>query len=79
LLAEGIKTELEWPGLDYTFDPTRRKQVVDNDNFRAPQLTKENMLHPRQCKAFVQAELDKGHKVIASYVENFLFLGGEFV
>lgn len=78
LLTEGFKSELEWPGLDYTFDPVRRKPVVGNDNFRAPQLTKENILHPKQSKESVQAELDKGHKVIESYVDNFRFLGGEF-
>lgn len=79
LLAEGFKSELEWPGLDYTFDPVRRKQVLGNDNFRAPQLTKENILHPKQSKELVQAELYKGHKVIESYVDSFRFLGGEFV
>lgn len=78
LLAEGFKSELEWPGLDYTFDPVRRKQVVGNDNFRAPKLTKESILHPRQSKDFVQTELDKGHKIIERYVAGFRFLGGEF-
>ena len=78
LLEEGFKSELEWPGLDYTFDPVRRKQLVGNDNFRAPQLTKEKILHPKQSKDFVQTKLDKGHKVIASYVGNFRFLSGEF-
>ena len=78
LLAEGFKSELEWPGLDYTFDPVRRKPVVGNDNFRAPQLTKENILHPKQSKELVQSELDKGYKVIESYAKDFRFLGGEF-
>ena len=78
LLAEGFKSELEWPSLDYTFDPVRRKKVVGNDNFRAPQLTKENILHPKQSKDFVQTELDKGYKVIECYVDNFRSLGGEF-
>lgn len=77
LLAENFESELEWPGLDYTFDPARRKQVVGNDNFWAPQLTKENILHPKQSKAFVVAELHKGHKVIEGYAEKFRFLGGE--
>jgi hypothetical protein len=79
LLAEGLKSELEWPDLDYTFDPVRRKQVFGNDNFRAPQLTKKNILHPKQSKDLVQAELDKGHKVIEGYVDSCRFLGGEFV
>ena len=78
LLAEGFRSELEWPGLDYTFDPVRRKQVVGNDNFRVPQVTKENILHPKQSKKLVQSELDKGYKVIDSYVNDVRFLGGEF-
>jgi hypothetical protein len=78
LLAENFKSELEWPDLDYTFDPVRRKQVIGNDNFRAPRLTEENTLHPRQSKEFIQAELDKGHKVIGNYVDKFRYLGSEF-
>ncbi len=78
LLAEGFESELEWPGFDYTFDPVRGKQVVGNDNFRAPRLTKQNILHPKQSKDFLKTELHKGHKVIESYVDNFRFLGGEF-
>lgn len=78
LLTEGFKSKLEWPDLDYTFDPVRQKQVFGNDNFRAPQLTKENILHPRQSKALVTIDLDRGHKVIESYVKSPRFLGGEF-
>ena len=78
LLAENFKSELEWPDLDYTFDPVRREQVVGNENFRVPQLTKENILHPRQSKEFIQSELDKGHKIIGNYVDNFRYLGGKF-
>ena len=77
LLAESFKTQLEWPDLDYAFDPVRRTQIFGNDNFRAPQLTKENILHPRQSKDLAQTELDKGYKVLDSYADNFQFLGGE--
>lgn len=78
LLSEGFRSELEWPGLDYTFDPVRRKQIVGNDNFRVPKLTKENILHPKQSKKLVQSELVKGYKVIDGYVNDVRFLGGEF-
>ena len=77
LLAEDFKSVIEWPDLDYTFDPVRRRQVVGNDNFRVPPLSKENILHPRQSKTLVQNELDKGHKVIERYVTDFCFLRGE--
>ena len=79
LLAENFRSELELPGLDYTFDPVSRKQVFGNDNFRTPPLTKENVLRPKQSKQFVTAELHKGQKAIESYAENFEFLGGEFL
>jgi len=78
LLAERFESELEWPGLDYTFDPVRRKMVIGNDNFRAPRLTKENILHPKQSRDLVEAELHKGHKTIESYVASFRVLGGGF-
>jgi len=77
LLAEDYESELEWPGLDFTFDPVRRKEVVGKDNFRAPQLTKENVLHPKQSKSLVLSELHKGYRVIESYVKEFRLLGGE--
>jgi len=78
LLAEDYESELEWPGLDFTFDPVRRKLVVGKDNFLAPQLTRENVLHPKQSKDLVLSELHKGYKVIESYAKKFRFLGGEF-
>lgn len=77
LLAENFESKFEWSGLDYTFDPVRLEQVVGNDNFRTPQLTKENILRPKQSKEFVLSELHKGHKVIENYVVNYKFLGGE--
>ncbi len=77
LLAENYESKFEWPGLDYTFDPVRLEQVVGNDNFRAPQLTKENILRPKQSKRYVLNELHKGDKAIENYVANFKFLGGE--
>lgn len=79
LLAEGFRSELEWPDLDHTLDPVSGRQVVGNDHFRAPRLTKENIIHPKQSQMLVETELDKGHKVIGSYVSNFRYLHGGFV
>lgn len=78
LLSEGFKSRLEWPGLDYTFDPVRQKEVWGNDKFRAPRLTKEDILRPKQSKELVQRELDKGYKALETYSQNFRHLGGEF-
>lgn len=77
LLAEDFESKLEWPALDYTYDPVRIAEVVSKDNLRAPRLTKENILRPKHSKEFVLKELNKGTKVIESYVEKFKFLDGE--
>lgn len=77
LLSSKYASQLEWPGLDYTFDPVRRQEVFGNERFRAPDLSKENILHPKQSKEFVQQELNRGQKVIESYVDNYEFLGTE--
>lgn len=78
LLSEGFKTGIEWPGLDYTFDPVRQKKVFGNANFRAPRLTKGDILRPKQSKKLVLRELDKGYKALEAYSQNFKHLGGEF-
>lgn len=75
LLSSKYTSTLEWPGLDYTFDSVRRKEVFGNERFRAPDLSKENILHPKQSKKFVQQELNRGQKVIESYVDDYEFLG----
>lgn len=77
LLSDKFVSQFEWPGLDYTFDPVRLQEVFGNERFRAPAITKKNILHPKQSKEFVQTELNKGQKVIASYIDNYDFLGGE--
>jgi hypothetical protein len=77
LLSGKYAGQFEWPGLDYTFDPVRRQEVFGNERFRAPAITKEDILRPRQSKEFVQHELNKGQKVIESYVDNYEFLRTE--
>jgi hypothetical protein len=76
LLAENFESQFEWPGLDYTYDPVRRKEVIANHNFRAPRLSKTQIIKPRQTKTFVHNELHKGHKLLDSYVDITRFLGG---
>jgi len=77
LLSDKFVSQFEWPGLDYTFDPVRRQEVFGNERFRAPAITKKNILHLKQSKEFVQNELNEGQKVIESYVDNYEFLGSE--
>ncbi|MCB2184207.1 MAG: HNH endonuclease [Desulfobulbaceae bacterium] len=77
LLSGKHASQLEWADLDYTFDPVRRKEVFGNERFRAPNIAKEDILHPKQSKVFVQQELNRGQKLIESYVDNYEFLGTE--
>jgi hypothetical protein len=77
LIAEGYQSILEWPGLDYTYDPVRGAEIIGKESFRAPRLTKENVLHPKQSKAFVCEELDNGTKVIDGYVDRVKFISSE--
>jgi hypothetical protein len=77
LIAEGYQSLLEWPGLDYTYDPVRGEELIGRENFRAPLRTKDDILHPRQSKELVLAELHSGTKVIEMYVDKFTFISGE--
>jgi hypothetical protein len=77
LIAEGFQSLLEWPGLDYTYDPVRGAEIIVKESFRAPQLTKENILRPKQSKALVLAELNSGTRVIENYVTKFKLISGE--
>lgn len=77
LLAEEFQSQIEWAGLDYTYDPVRGAEVIGKDNFRAPQLTKENILRPKQSREFILGQLNSGTKVIESYVAKFKLISGE--
>ena len=77
LLSDSFFSRFEWPGLDYTFDPVRREKAFSDPRFRAPDITKEDILRPKQSLEFVQSELNKGQKVVESYVDNYEFLGSE--
>ena len=53
LLSECFKYPLEWPDLDYTYDPVTRLEVSGKEGFRAPSLKKSEILHPKQSKELV--------------------------
>ena len=78
MVSETFVSHLEWPGLDYTFDPLRIQNVLGNDRFRVPTLTKENILKPKQSEKFILGELDKSHRMLENYVENYMFVRNEF-
>lgn len=77
LLSDSFSSQLEWADLDYTFDPVRLQEVLGNERFQAPNISKQDILQPKQSKEFVLAELNKGYKIIESYVDNYQFIQGE--
>jgi hypothetical protein len=77
LLSDTLVSHLDWPDLDYTFDPVRSRDVYGNDRFRVSALTKDNMLRPKQSKKFVFDELNIGFKMLENYVEKFKFVRSE--
>ncbi len=77
LLSDNFASQVEWADFDYTFDPVRLQEVLGNERFRAPNISKQDILHPKQSKEFVLTELNKGYKVMESYVDNYEFMRGE--
>jgi hypothetical protein len=79
LLSDTLVSHLDWPDLDYTFDPVRSRYVYGNDRFRVPALTKENILRPKQLKKFVFNELNTGLKMLENYAEKIKFVRSDSV
>lgn len=75
IIPQVIGGRLEWPGLDYTFDPSISKEVPVRSNFRAPYIKVNDILHPKQSKEFVRKEIRCGFKVFEKYTTDFEFLG----
>jgi len=78
LLATGYSSVLEWPCLDYTYDPVAMRAIEGNPNFRAPLITKNQILHPKQSKNFVRKELIRSNKILENYIDGYSFLDIEF-
>ena len=53
--------------MDYTYNPVTQREVFGNENFQAPMLTKENVIHPKHSKQQVIGSLQAGHKVLVDY------------
>lgn len=77
LLAEGYKSIIEWSDLDYTFDPVRLEEVKGKDTFKARDLTRGNILNPKESKKFVEKEINRGWKTIGGYLKDIEPLEGE--
>lgn len=67
LLSEELTSDLEWRGLDYTYNPVTERDVEGNDNFAAPLLTREEVVTPRNARAEVLTALQRGQEIIAEH------------
>lgn len=67
LLADGIVSEVEWAGIDYTYNPVTQREVEGNENFVAPRISRDDVLAPKHSKEQVLAALQRGHEVIAAH------------
>ena len=77
LLSDSFASQLEWADLDYTFDPVLLQEVLGNERFRAPKISKQDVLEPKQSRELVLAELGEGYKLIENYVDDYQFMRGE--
>lgn len=78
LLSRNYKSSIEWPGLDYTFDPVTSKEVPVRSNFRAPSLNLSEILCPKQSLQLIHDETSRGCKIMENYNDNYKFLKTDF-
>lgn len=67
LLSDSFNSDIEWPGIDYTYNPATQQEVPTNLNFKAPALTKDQVVSPKQSMQQVSVALQKGQEVIADH------------
>jgi hypothetical protein len=67
LLSEELFSDLEWRGLDYTYNPVTEMTIEGNDNFAAPALTREEIVMPRNARDEVLRALQRGQEIIAEH------------
>lgn len=67
LLSESLHADVEWPAIDYTYNPVTQREVPANPQFQAPRLTKAEVVSPRQSEAQALGALQKGYQVLVEY------------
>lgn len=68
LLSGSLNSEVEWPAIDYTYDPVSQRDVPMNLNFRAPHLNRDQVLHPKQSCQQVGDALQRGMDMMQGYI-----------
>jgi hypothetical protein len=78
LLSNSFRSPIDWPDLDYTYDPVAQRRVVGRSEFVAPRIAEPAILRPRQSKEFVRREIITCYKTLEPYVPDWKFLDLEF-
>jgi hypothetical protein len=76
LLSNCFVGNLQWPPLDYAYDPVTRK-VVECSMLEVPMLSENQILRPQQSRSLVTSKLLAGSKMIGTYVPGYQPLGIE--
>ena len=66
LISDNYSSDIEWPAIDYTFNPVTRKEVPARLTFSAPKLSRDEVVNPKHSEAMVAAALKNGLNMIAS-------------
>lgn len=72
LLSDSFRSEIEWPGIDYTFNPVSQREVPANLVFRAPALTRKQVVSPSNKPERVRHCLERGLNIIAEHTNGML-------
>jgi len=72
LLSDNYESDIEWPGIDYTFNPVSNREVQGNLIFRAPTLTRKQVVKPNQDPEKVRVCLERGLTVVAQHTNGKL-------
>lgn len=67
LLSDTFKSDIDWPSVDYTYNPITKKQVLSPDLFMAPRISKADVISPQQTANQVLECLNEGMKIISEY------------
>jgi hypothetical protein len=60
LLSDSYSGDIEWPSIDYTFNPVTQNEVFGNSVFTAPKLTINQIVNPKQRIEKVTKSLEVG-------------------
>lgn len=67
LLSDTFKSDIDWPSVDYSYNPITKKQVISPNLFLAPRISKADVISPQQTAKQVIECLNRGMKIISEY------------